>query len=166
MLVVRSIFSDQSFVRLVYNWGCVSQASVTGRDKQLHPTIYVGCNCLPLAFIFTSGTQVIDWGCILFRSKYLSQESKNAGLVWIKRSCYQHGIISSNQKSAHWLQQICISQRGSQRETCQPIPTGFHACLLSFTPRGFLWTTIASCRGISYRSRVENLHYIVVNILN
>ena len=36
----------------------VLEARIKGRDKQLHPTVYVGCNYLPLPLVPDSGTQV------------------------------------------------------------------------------------------------------------
>ena len=34
-----------------------TQPGIEGRDKKLHPTVFVGCNCLYLPLMPASGTQ-------------------------------------------------------------------------------------------------------------
>ena len=40
---------------------CVLNAGIKGRDKLIHPTVFVGCNYLSMPLIHAPGTQFLIW---------------------------------------------------------------------------------------------------------
>ena len=98
------------------------------RDKQLHPTVSVGCNFLPLSTIPASDTQIVIYRDVYIRSTLPNRSTSNGSA-----SC--HNIVAPpRNNSPYWFSAMLISNW----------PPGGHIGFFGFRTLTLVWLWIST----------------------